>query len=61
MSGSKATAVSEDPWVGTSYVCSHFGKSAVTIWRWIKRGRIPPPKKNPGGQNAWRKSVIDAY
>lgn len=36
----------------------NYGKS--TIYRWIKEGKFPPPKK-AGSRNRWRDSEVSAW
>lgn len=42
--------------IGSNVVCGLVGDiTRVTLWRWIKSGKFPAPRKLPGGRlNAWR-------
>lgn len=42
--------------VGSDVVCLLYsGATVVSLWRWVKAGKVPAPHKLPGGrQNAWR-------
>jgi len=42
-------------------VCDVFGISPVTVWRRVRAGLIPPPRKSGpgGGHNRWLQSEIE--
>jgi predicted DNA-binding transcriptional regulator AlpA len=45
---------------GSREVCNVLNISSTTLWRYIRRGTIPPPKKFlPNGRNGWTKSQIE--
>lgn len=46
-------------WMTTDDLASHFSCSRSTIWRWVKGGVIPAPRRL-GGLNRWRRSEIEA-
>ena len=42
-------------------VAKALGISRMTVWRWAKAGRLPPPRKLGGNTTRWdSKEVIDA-
>jgi predicted DNA-binding transcriptional regulator AlpA len=42
--------------IGAAAVCSLVGDvTRVTLWRWVRAGSFPAPRKLPGGRiNAWK-------
>jgi len=40
----------------TPTLCREFEVSPVTIWRWVKSGRLPEPRKI-NGKNRWPADV----
>ena len=40
----------------TSDFCDDYGVSTMTIWRWVRDGRLPPPQKI-NGRNYWPGNV----
>lgn len=45
------------PVVGSETILSIFGIVDSTLWRWVKNGKFPPPKK-VGGINFWDRDEI---
>lgn len=40
-------------------VCDRLAISPTTLWRRIRSGAVPPPRKSaPGGKNCWLESEI---
>ena len=46
-------------WMTTDDLVTHFSCSRSTIWRWVKGGVIPAPRRL-GGLNRWRRAEIEA-
>jgi predicted DNA-binding transcriptional regulator AlpA len=46
-------------WMTTRDLMETFSCSYTTIWRWVKAGILPSPRKL-GGLNRWRRSAIEA-
>jgi excisionase family DNA binding protein len=46
-------------WMTTDELASYFSCSRSTIWRWVKSGVIPAPRRL-GGLNRWRRADIEA-
>lgn len=44
----------------TPTLCREFEVSPVTIWRWVKSGRLPEPRKI-NGQNRWPADVEPTF
>ena len=36
-------------------------KSRMTVWRWVKDGKFPKPKKMHNGRNTWTAGVTRAW
>jgi len=44
----------------STQVCAQLAISPTTLWRRVRSGLVPPPRKSgPGGHNRWLKSEID--
>lgn len=48
--------------VGSDVVCSLYGGiTTVSLWRWVKAGRVPAPRKLGGSRiNAWNVGTLRA-
>ncbi|ENO17193.1 AlpA family phage regulatory protein [Marinobacter nanhaiticus D15-8W] len=42
-------------------VGNHYGVSRHTIWRWVREGKFPPPKKLSSGSTRWHVSDINRF
>lgn len=40
----------------TRDICSQYGVTAMTVWRWVRDGRLPQPVKI-NGRNYWSENV----
>jgi len=40
----------------TRDICSQYGVTTMTVWRWVRDGRLPQPEKI-NGQNYWSGDV----
>lgn len=46
--------------LSSSKVCELLAISPTTLWRRVKAGIVPPPRKSsPNGHNRWLRSEID--
>jgi len=41
-----------------AHVARYFGITIPTVYRWIKLGILPPPKKLAAGTSLWRREQI---
>lgn len=48
--------------VGSAVVCGLYGDiSIVSLWRWVKAGRVPAPRKLAGSRlNSWNVGTLRA-
>ena len=45
-----------------AHVAKHFGVSIPTLYRWVSKGILPPPKKLAPSITLWdRKAILDAF
>lgn len=42
-------------------VGNHYGVSRHTIWRWVREGKFPAPKKLTSGSTRWHVSDIEEF
>lgn len=41
-------------------LANRYGVSRATIWRWMQRGRLPPPRKIAENTTRWRLDEVEA-
>jgi len=47
-------------WVTDKYLSEYFQVSRVTVWRWVRIGRLPAPQKIGENSTRWDFDVITA-
>jgi len=45
-------------WVTDKFLSEYYQVSRVTIWRWVKIGRLPAPQKIGANSSRWDFDVI---
>ena len=55
-------AESQARWLSDTDVASRYGlKSRVTVWRWVKAGHIPAPRKIAPNTTRWSALELDQH
>lgn len=53
--------MSEPKWITDKDLSQRYGVSRITIWRWVKSGLIPGPRKIAPNTTRWNVAELDAH
>ena len=46
-------------WLNTKQLCAYLHISKVTLWRYVKAGKLPQPKRLSDKILLWEKKLVD--